>query len=65
VWSSATYQIRSLGDDGLTEAACEIECRDDEECRQIANGLLADGGFKSIEVWKGTTMIYRTAKGGE
>ena len=55
------YQLRCVGSDGI-EATCVTEADSDEECCEIAAGVLASGGHRSIEVWKCGVLISHLSK---
>jgi len=56
------YVIYSQSDEGGNQASWTMDCGNDDESRDIANGVLASGPMKIIEVWRNREMVCRLVK---
>ena len=59
------YLLYSQNEEGGAQVSWTLDCRDDEERRDIPEGVLASGPLKIIEVWRDRTMIHRSVKPAE
>jgi hypothetical protein len=55
------YKLCFVGSDGA-QMNCITEAASDDECCDVAVGMMETENHKSLEVWRGTLLIYRLTK---
>ena len=58
----AKYRFTLLATDRRTHSSCIIDADGDEEVREIANDLIVEKVFHTVEVWADTKLVYQIAK---
>ena len=58
----ASYRFTLLARDGSVQTNCAMDSRSDDEACEIGSELLTRSEFNVIEIWRGSTMIFRVAK---
>jgi hypothetical protein len=58
----AQYRFCLLAADRRTHSSCIIDADGDEEVREIANDLITEKVFHTVEVWCETKLVYQVAK---
>jgi hypothetical protein len=56
------YQVHSRSEDNAIQATWTMRCRDDDECREMANAILASGPMTIIEIWNDVHMLFRLVR---
>ena len=56
------YRFSLLATDRRTHSSCIIDADGDDEVREIADDLITEKVFHTVEVWSGTKLVYQVAK---
>ena len=58
----ASYRFTLLASDGSVQSNCTMESPSEDEACEIGSELLLKSEFNVLEIWRGSTMIFRVAK---
>ena len=58
----ASYRFTLLARDGSVQTNCAMESRSDDEACETGSELLLRSESNILEIWRGSTMIFRVAK---